>query len=536
MANQSLIADLLKTPSQIRKEREERLLTEGLAQAQLFNQGNRLGGVGGMFASFGAQQAANVGRGMDQAVTALRDAASSATGKDFRRGEERVAGEAQSIMRGVDTNNPQSMLAAANKLATINPRASEALRQRAQTLQASQAKSSSEARQQQFENQLQLRDRILEERRVAVSENKSQAEIDDIVRRLKIAEQKLPLELRSMAAETAAAETDLAFNQATFDSRVSQVQANLAQTLASTDLTETQIADTQEKLSMAMQKFPAEMNALLANTEATAISSALTQAQTDRMRELTPLEVQATLAAVAKDKAYTDKLIKEAARGETTPFLTEVNALVASGAITEQEAQSYIKQRTEARAKTGGIQGVGTVKVSRVLKAVDQAHSQAANASQAMTLATQGLSLVPEMDAGILRTGKEVLTKIGTLIGIEESQRANFANQFVDVLTGKMTLEAAGAMKGALSDKDVQFLKDTVGNRDLNPTVLAEVFTQLYIEKSAEQFVSEQLESRILGMSETEIADFNVVKAKNLLLERGKVQAQETLNGMFGAK
>jgi len=144
MANQSLIADLLKTPSQIRKEREERLLTEGLAQAQLFNQGNRLGGVGGMFAGFGAAQAANVGRGMDQAVTALRDAASSATGQDFRRGEERLAGEAQSIMRGVDTNNPQSMLAAANKLATINPRASEALRQRAQTLQASQAKAKSE--------------------------------------------------------------------------------------------------------------------------------------------------------------------------------------------------------------------------------------------------------------------------------------------------------------------------------------------------------------------------------------------------------
>jgi hypothetical protein len=171
MANQSLIADLLKTPSQIRKEREERLLTEGLAQAQLFNQGNRLGGVGGMFAGFGAAQAANVGRGMDQAVTALRDAASSATGQDFRRGEERVAAEQQKVLRGTDTTNLQSLKTRRQMFvdAGAPPQALEAIDRQIMALEdkrkaemAARSQAQSEAQQQQFENQMAVQELALE--------------------------------------------------------------------------------------------------------------------------------------------------------------------------------------------------------------------------------------------------------------------------------------------------------------------------------------------------------------------------------------
>lgn len=140
MADKSLITDLLKTPSQIRKEREEQLLTEGLAQAQLFNQGNRLGGVGGMFAGFGASQAAMTGRDIDRATTGLRSAASAATGKDFRRGEERVAAEAQSIMKNVKMDDLKSMRDAVQKLQSLNPRAAESLNRRLMELEATEAK------------------------------------------------------------------------------------------------------------------------------------------------------------------------------------------------------------------------------------------------------------------------------------------------------------------------------------------------------------------------------------------------------------
>ena len=119
----SLITDLLKTPSQIRKENDQRLLTEGLAQAQLATQGNTLGGVGGMFANFGAQQAAQTGRNITNAFRGVTDAAGTLTGADLRPVDERQAGVQQKLMSGIQMGNLQSMKAKRQQLveAGVNP-------------------------------------------------------------------------------------------------------------------------------------------------------------------------------------------------------------------------------------------------------------------------------------------------------------------------------------------------------------------------------------------------------------------------------
>ena len=133
--DKGLISDLLKTPSQIRKENDQRRLTEGLAMAQLAQQGNTLGGVGGMFANFGAQQAAQTGRNISNAFRGVTDAIGTVTGADLRPADERAAGQAQALARSIDMKDPASIRAGADKMRQFNPKAAEALELRAEKAQ-----------------------------------------------------------------------------------------------------------------------------------------------------------------------------------------------------------------------------------------------------------------------------------------------------------------------------------------------------------------------------------------------------------------
>jgi hypothetical protein len=133
MAEKSLIAELLKTPTQLREEREASLARQGLEQAQSFSYGNPLQGVGGLFANFGAQQAAMTGRDIDRVNTALRSAAGSLTGQDFRRPEEQQASANQAIMRTAMGGNLEQMKDLRERLMNtpnVDPRAIAALTSR----------------------------------------------------------------------------------------------------------------------------------------------------------------------------------------------------------------------------------------------------------------------------------------------------------------------------------------------------------------------------------------------------------------------
>ena len=149
--DKGLISDLLKTPSQIRKENDQRRLTEGLAMAQLAQQGNTLGGVGGMFANFGAQQAAQTGRNISNAFRGVTDAIGTATGADLRPADERAAGQAQALARSIDMKDPASIRAGADKMRQFNPKAAEALEGRATALEAKLAEAATAAEQTSYE-------------------------------------------------------------------------------------------------------------------------------------------------------------------------------------------------------------------------------------------------------------------------------------------------------------------------------------------------------------------------------------------------
>jgi hypothetical protein len=56
-------------------------------------------------------------------------------------------------------------------------------------------------------------------------------------------------------------------------------------------------------------------------------------------------------------------------------------------------------------------------------------------------------------------------------------------SQIIDQILGQMTIGAAGQLKGALSDKDREFLKQTIGTRGLTRSALE--FVSQRIEREA---------------------------------------------------
>ena len=124
MADQTTLMGLLKTPSQIRKESQERLMEESLARSQMMLTRGGSTALPGIISSYGAQAAQ---RGTQAGAGLLRGVAGGigqAVGGDMGQRisdlgvpmEERQARAGQSILSGMDPDDPASMKEAAKKL------------------------------------------------------------------------------------------------------------------------------------------------------------------------------------------------------------------------------------------------------------------------------------------------------------------------------------------------------------------------------------------------------------------------------------
>ena len=151
MADQTTLMGLLKTPSQIRKESQDRMMEESLARSQLMLRGMSGGttALPGIISSYGAQAAQ---RGAQAGAGLLRGVAGGigqAVGGDMGQrisdlgvtAEERQARSAQQVLQNVDQSSPEELEQAAKELASMGlTGASQAIAQRAQTLKLNQAK------------------------------------------------------------------------------------------------------------------------------------------------------------------------------------------------------------------------------------------------------------------------------------------------------------------------------------------------------------------------------------------------------------
>ena len=99
-------------------------------------------------------------------------------------------------------------------------------------------------------------------------------------------------------------------------------------------------------------------------------------------------------------------------------------------------------------------------------KLAETVETDAYGASDRLTLARNLKTLLPQAFTGV---GSDVLleaSRLAEVFGINIEGVPS--SQIIDTILGELTIGAASNLKGSLSDKDVKFLKETIGTRGLS--------------------------------------------------------------------
>jgi hypothetical protein len=99
-------------------------------------------------------------------------------------------------------------------------------------------------------------------------------------------------------------------------------------------------------------------------------------------------------------------------------------------------------------------------------KLAETVETDAYGASDRLTLAKNLKTLLPQAFTGV---GSDVLleaSRLAEVFGINIEGVPS--SQIIDTILGELTIGAASNLKGSLSDKDVKFLKETIGTRGLS--------------------------------------------------------------------
>jgi len=147
MAQQSMLMGLLKTPSQVRQEQQEKLAQDAFARSQQMITGGGTTALPGILSRYGAQAAqrgAMAGAGLLRGVTGgLGQAVGGDMGQRIADlgvpAAERQARAGQEAVAGINYSDPDSMKRAATKLQAINPQAAAQLFQQALLVEKTQA-------------------------------------------------------------------------------------------------------------------------------------------------------------------------------------------------------------------------------------------------------------------------------------------------------------------------------------------------------------------------------------------------------------
>jgi hypothetical protein len=231
---------------------------------------------------------------------------------------------------------------------------------------------------------------------------------------------------------------------------------------------------------------------------------------------MTPGEIIKQAADIENLKAGTEKDKAQARLNQArladvgmTDFLREAN----QAGLTEEEYTNLVRQRTEARARSGDVSGFGEKVIDAKLGLVTEKIAEAQGAEQAMSTSRRILEVTPNLTTGVLSDTRALFEYLGAeVFGIESSKQATFANQLFGVLKNELILEKAGALKGALSDKDLVFLQNAVGGRELTKEVITEIFADLYYTRYADQKIAEYLDGKLGEFTDEDIRKYNITR------------------------
>jgi len=180
------------------------------------------------------------------------------------------------------------------------------------------------------------------------------------------------------------------------------------------------------------------------------------------------------VAAKTREVVYFDKDTNEQFVMKPNP--TNPNQLIRSaysGGIDKTTAS------VTATASSKQAAGINQNKLD-LAKSVEES---AFSASDRISLAQSLRELSPKAFTGFAADAKLTASKVASAFGIPT--KGGTESEIIDQILGQMTIGSAGQLKGALSDKDVLFLKKTIGTRGLSVNTL--LFVADEIERLAVQ-------------------------------------------------
>jgi hypothetical protein len=213
---------------------------------------------------------------------------------------------------------------------------------------------------------------------------------------------------------------------------------------------------------------------------------------------------------------YSTQLARLTTRETQTPELARLQALRDSYAPGSRERKE-VQDRIDALGKGTGVSvtnvlprqeaGVNKNKV----ELAGQVETTALSAPDRITLARNLRAFLPQAFTGLGSDVKLEASRFASALGIPVTGTTE--SQIIDQILGQMTIGAAGQLKGALSDKDREFLKQTIGTRGLTRSALE--FVSQRIEREAR--IDERLNEAVQAWQKSgkSLNDFNFVTQRS---------------------
>ena len=545
---ESMLANLLRTPKQIREEELLKMQQQAAAQASLGGvmQGQS-SALPGIFSSVMQQQRpalatdmAQTARGLTQGIGGMLGAVGA---KDLGRAvsqatvspEERQAAQAQQAIKGVDQNNPEALLALAQKLSAqglAGP--AQQIGQLARTVQAKQAEIGLTQSKTITEKSTQRKNIAAAAKDYAAAGYSEEQTATEIQRR----NPELSLLEAQKIAEQAKAELDQErANQvkAMTPEQVSLLKAQTKAQESGVKLDAKRMALLSAQISTEEVKKRAEDKGI---TEADARIELL-EAETDRYIALTPLEVIAQGKEIAKLEAGTEKDRQQAALAKArlgdigqTEFLRELNA----ADYTKEEKDALIKKRVDALVTPEGITGAASAMNASKVDMLVQYSDKAIGTGPTLERIERSIGLLDSTNVGRFGAPKAYFNKIlGDVFGVESSKQATVANELFEVLNKGLTLDRAENLKGALSERDLEFLVASGVGAFQSVETVQKLLLDYYKKTYSDQFVALALENKMTGMSNKDLSGFKATQFIRDQTEMAELRAEQELSNKLTA-
>jgi len=537
----SMILSMLKTPQQVRQEQLAKLREKSLAQASLLAQpvAGAQTALPGLLRNYAAGIAAEIPTDIAQATRGITrgvggmlgaagylDAGKAIAGATVTP-EERLAATRQQILKGVNTADSTQLLEAANQLSSAGDTVgASALTTRAQELEKTAAET-------------------------GLTRAKINTEIATAARQMAAAgldQQKIVRELATLQPDLDSKAALTAANVALAEQRQektkeisSLLEGKIQMQTVDLALKAAQEGKTKQEIITLIEERQPNIDQTIAQTAAAYATGELATTRKEVLEAKLPGELllqQAQLLGIETktdlDRTNIAVNRQKLATIGLTDFQKELKSLVDRNEMTQERADELLTERLETKARTGGVAGIGNEVVQMKLGQFAEVIKNGEGTGRSIQLIGDVLRVFPDATVGTFGGTLAFAAEIGTVLGVPGAAKIDFANELLGYLSNRTSLEEASNLKGALSDKDLDFLKRNAPSGEMRPMMLKKLLTDLYLDRYARQQTAFVFDEKLSKLGDKDFRSYSTKQEEAKHLEFFRGEAQRKLNqGIF---